>query len=60
MLREKDEFTVGNPLSDERHYNPFIRCFGAGREVRQYYEQITGESEPERVFQKLRALKDQY
>ena len=36
-LRSKDEFTVGNPISDERHYNPFVRCFGAGSEVREYY-----------------------
>jgi hydroxyacylglutathione hydrolase len=36
-VREKGEFTVGNPISDERHYNPFVRCFGADRETREYY-----------------------
>lgn len=36
-VREKDEFTVGNPISDERHYNPFVRCFAGDRETREYY-----------------------
>jgi hydroxyacylglutathione hydrolase len=59
-LREKDEFTVGNQIQEERMYNPFVRCFQGDRETREYYEQITGESETLRVFQKLRALKDQF
>lgn len=33
----KSEFTVGGHLSDERLFNPFIRCFGAGREAKEYY-----------------------
>ena len=36
-LREKDEFTVGNQLQEERFYNPFIRCFGGDKETREYY-----------------------
>jgi hypothetical protein len=52
---------------DERLINPFIRCFGADKKTRDYYEQITGEADGtptgsngklERVFAKLRKLKD--
>lgn len=54
----KSEFTVGGHLYDERLFNPFIRCFGAGREAKEYYQKITGETDTVRVFGKLRALKD--
>ncbi len=27
-VQVKDEFTVGNSISDERHVNSFVRCFG--------------------------------
>ena len=57
-LRAKDEFTVGNQLGDERHYHPFVRCFGGDRETRDYYSKITGETDPELIFAKVRALKD--
>ena len=53
-------FSVGSQLQEERHYNPFVRCFGADQDTRQYYQTITGEEAPERVFAKVRALKDQF
>lgn len=63
----KGEFTVGSPLMDERLTNPFIRCFGADKQTRDYFEQITGEADGtptgssgklERIFAKIRKLKD--
>ena len=66
-LVAQNEFTVGSYLCDERLYNPFIRCFGADKQTREYYEEITGEADGtpvgsngklERVFAKLRKLKD--
>jgi hydroxyacylglutathione hydrolase len=59
-LREKDEFTVGNQLQEERLYNPFVRCFGADSATREYYKTITEETETERVFAKLRALRNTF
>ena len=43
-MREEGHFTVGSPLMDERLYNPFIRCFAADFETKQYFAQITGET----------------
>ena len=60
QLRDRNEFTVGGQLSDERLFNPFIRCFGAGKEIKKYYQEITGENETVKVFAKLRGLKDQF
>ena len=53
-------FSVGNQISEERHYNPFVRCFGADLDTKKYFEDITGESagSTERVFAKIRKLKD--
>ena len=55
-----DNFSVGSQLSEERHYNPFVRCFGADMDTKQYFEDITGEgpNNTERVFAKIRRLKD--
>ena len=62
LVRSMDPngFSVGSQLQEERHYNPFVRCFAADSETRQYYETITGEETPERVFAKIRALKDKF
>lgn len=59
-LRDQGEFTVGNQLQEERMYNPFVRCFGGDRETREYYEKICDETETERVFAKLRLLRDKF
>lgn len=60
MRKDKEHFTVGSPLMDERLYNPFVRCFGADMATKKYFADITGESQDttSRVFQKLRLLKD--
>ena len=60
QLRDKGEFTVGNQLGEERSYNPFIRCFGADKQTKEYYKTICDEKDEERVFAKLRALKDTF
>ena len=61
-MRDNGHFTVGSPLMDERLYNPFVRCFGADLETKEYFADITGESvdTTNRVFQKIRALKDKF
>ena len=41
-------------------YNPFVRCFGADSATREYYKTITEETETERVFAKLRALRNTF
>ena len=52
-IRQRGDFTVGSKLMEEYRYNPFIRC---ARE--QYFKEVTGESDPVRVFAKIRKLKD--
>ena len=62
QMRANDHFTVGSPLMDERLYNPFVRLFGADLATKEYYAEITGESQDttERVFLKVRKLKDEF
>ena len=52
-LRELNEFTVGSKLIEEKLFNPFIRC--ATEEI---YQDLTGETDPVRVFAKIRKFKD--
>lgn len=53
-MRERDEFTVGSRLIEERLYNPFFR---AGDE---YYLALTEETDPVKSFTKIRLLKDKF
>jgi hydroxyacylglutathione hydrolase len=53
-LRSEDQFTVGSRLVEEKLYNPFMRCND------RYYKDLTNEEEPEKVFKKIRILKDNF
>ncbi len=53
-MREKNEFTVGSRLIEERLYNPFLRCSD------DYYLELTDEVDPVKVFTKIRMLKDKF
>ncbi|CDW82208.1 UNKNOWN [Stylonychia lemnae] len=52
---DSGDFTVPSKLMDERLYNPFIKC---ARD--DYFSNITGESDPVRIFAKLRKLRDNF
>jgi len=54
-IREKGQFTVGSKLGDEKLYNPFIRCATVD-----HFKQITDETDPTRIFAKLRKFKDTF
>ena len=53
-MRADGQFTVGSRLVEERLYNPFMRCND------KYYKDLTNEDRPEKVFKKLRILKDNF
>jgi hydroxyacylglutathione hydrolase len=53
-LRTDGQFTVGSRLVEEKLYNPFMRCND------RYYKDLTNEEIPEKVFKKLRILKDNF
>jgi len=54
-IRERGDFTVGSKLIEERLCNPFIRCA-----TEEHYRKISGESDPVKIFAKIRKLKDDF
>jgi hydroxyacylglutathione hydrolase len=54
LIISKGEFTTGSKISEERIYNPFLKCH------EQHMQEVTGTSTPEDCFKTIRTLKNNF